>query len=158
VTPHHYWGTSTTVYPCSSTTVQWTSESGTTELSVYLSPAAGASHVLVPKLHSYSDGVHPPAQPRPHLLLGTPFTDLSASYNELTGQPTPSHTTVVTSLGMLASEIVVLPVLGARTTETMPSLVASIDPPTLGVLQAQVTKTAPIIATTSSVPAPALQT
>jgi hypothetical protein len=103
-------------------------------------------------------GFTSPAQPRPHLLLGTPFNDLSASYSELTGQPTPSHTTVVTSLGMSASETVVLPVSGARTTETVPSSVASTDPPTLGVLQAQVTETAPIVATTSSVPAPALQT
>jgi hypothetical protein len=53
---------------------------------------------------------------------------------------------------------VVLPVSGARTIETMPSSVVSTDPPTFGVLQAQVTETAPIVATTSSVPAPALQT
>jgi hypothetical protein len=98
------------------------------------------------------------AQPRPHLLSGTPFTNLSASYSELTGQPTPSHTTVVTSSGMSAFETVVLPVSGAETTETVSSSVVSIDPPTLGVFQAQVTKTAPIVATTSSVPAPALQT
>jgi hypothetical protein len=100
----------------------------------------------------------PPAQPRPHLLSGTPFTDLSASYSELTGQPTPSHTIVVTSSGMSAFETVVLPMSGVETTETVPSSVASIDPPTLGVLQAQVTETAPIVATTSSVPVPALQT
>jgi hypothetical protein len=49
-------------------------------------------------------------------------------------------------------------VSGARTTETVPSSVASTDPPTLGVFQAQVTETAPIVATKSSVPAPALQT
>jgi hypothetical protein len=48
-------------------------------------------------------GFTPPAQPRPHLLSGTPFTDWSASYSELTGQPTPSHTTIVTSSGMSAS-------------------------------------------------------
>jgi hypothetical protein len=59
---------------------------------------------------------------------------------------------------MSAFETVILPVSGAGTTETMPSSVASTDPPTLGVLQSQVTETAPIIATTSSVPAPALQT
>jgi hypothetical protein len=47
-------------------------------------------------------------------------------------------------------------VSGAGTTETVPSSVASIDPPTLGVFQAQATVTAPIIATTPSVPAPAL--
>jgi hypothetical protein len=97
-----------------------------------------------------------PAQPRPHLLSGTPFTDLSASYSELTGQPTPSHTIVVTSSGMSVFEIVVLPVSGAGTIETVPSSVASIDPPTLGIFQAQVIETAPIVATTSSVPAPAL--
>jgi hypothetical protein len=90
--------------------------------------------------------------------LGTPFTDLSASYSELIGQPTLSHTTVVTSSGMSASEIVVLPVSGARTAETVPSSVASTDPPTLGIFQAQATETAPIVATISSVPAPALQT
>jgi hypothetical protein len=103
-------------------------------------------------------GFTPPAQPRPHLLLGTPFIDLSASYNELTGQPSPSHTTVVTSSGMSASETVALPVSGTGTIETVSLSVASIDPPTVGAFQAQVTETAPIVATTSSVPAPALQT
>jgi hypothetical protein len=77
-------------------------------------------------------GFTPPAQPRPHLLSSTPFTNLSASYSELTGQPTPSHTTVVTSSGMSASETVVLPVSGTGTIESVPSSVASIDPPTLG--------------------------
>jgi hypothetical protein len=101
-------------------------------------------------------GFTPPAQPRPHILSSTPFTDLSASYSELTGQPTPSHTTVVTSSGMSVSETVVLPVSGAGTIETVPSSVASTDPPTLGIFQAQVTETAPIVATTSSVPAPPL--
>jgi hypothetical protein len=76
----------------------------------------------------------------------------------LTGQPTPSHTTVVTSSGMSASETVALLVLGTRTIETVPWSVASTDPPTVGTFQAQVTETAPIVATTSSVPAPALQT
>jgi hypothetical protein len=59
---------------------------------------------------------------------------------------------------MSASETAVLPVSGAGTTETLPSLVASTDPPTLGVFQAQATVTAPIVATTPSVAAPALQT
>jgi hypothetical protein len=103
-------------------------------------------------------GFTPLAQPRPHLLSGTPFIDLSASYSELTGQPTPSHTTVVTSSGMSASETVALPVSGARTIETVPSLVASTDPPTVGTFQAYVTETAPIVATMASAPAPALQT
>jgi hypothetical protein len=80
-------------------------------------------------------GFTPPAQPRPHLLSGTPFTDLSASYSELTGQPTRSHTTIVTFSGMSASETVALLVLGAGTIETVPSSVASIDPPTLGVFR-----------------------
>jgi hypothetical protein len=103
-------------------------------------------------------GFSPPAQPRPHLLSGTPFTDLSATYSELTGQPTPSYTTFVTTSGMSASETALLPVLGAATTETVPSSVALTDPPTLGVFQAQATVTTPIVATTPSVPAPALQT
>jgi hypothetical protein len=77
-----------------------------------------------------------PTQPRPYLLSDTPFTDLSATYSELTGQPTPSYTTFVTTSGMSASETVVLPVSGAATTETVPSSVASTDPPTLGVFQA----------------------
>jgi hypothetical protein len=81
---------------------------------------------------------------------------LSASYSELTGQPTPSHTTVVTTSGMSASETVVPPVTGTGTTESMPSSVASTDPPIVGAFQAQVTETAPIVATTSLVPAPAL--
>jgi hypothetical protein len=59
---------------------------------------------------------------------------------------------------MSASETVALPVLGTGTIETVPSSVASTDPPTLGVFQAQVIEIAPIIATTCSVPAPALQT
>jgi hypothetical protein len=59
---------------------------------------------------------------------------------------------------MSASKTAFPPVSGAGTTETVPSSVASIDPPTLGVLQAQATVTAPIVATTPSVPAPALQT
>jgi hypothetical protein len=47
-------------------------------------------------------------------------------------------------------------VSGTGTTETVPLSVASTDPPTVGALQAQVTETAAIVATTSSVPAPAL--
>jgi hypothetical protein len=93
-------------------------------------------------------GFTPPAQPRPHLLTGTP----------LTGQLTPSHTTVVTSSGMSASEIVAPLVIGTGTTEIVPSSVASTDPPTVGVFQAPVTETALIVATTSLVPAPTLQT
>jgi hypothetical protein len=83
---------------------------------------------------------------------------LSASYSELTGQPTPSYTTVVTTSGMSAFETALPPVLGAETTETVPSSVASTDPPTLGVFQAQATVTTPIVATTPSVPTLALQT
>jgi hypothetical protein len=49
-------------------------------------------------------------------------------------------------------------VSGAGTTKTLPSSVASIDPPTLGVFQAQTIVIAPIVATTPSVAAPALQT
>jgi hypothetical protein len=59
---------------------------------------------------------------------------------------------------MSASELAFPPVSGAGTTETLPSSVASTDPPTLGVFQAQATVTAPIVATTPSVAAPALQT
>jgi hypothetical protein len=104
-------------------------------------------------------GFTPPVQLRPHLLIGTPFsTDLSASYSELTGQPTPSHTTVLTTSGMSASETVDPPVTGTETTETVPSSVASIDPLTVGALQAQVIETAALVATTSSVPTPTLQT
>jgi hypothetical protein len=100
-------------------------------------------------------GFTPPVQPRPHLLIDTPFTDFSASYSELTSQPTPSHTTVVTSSGMSALETVAPPVIGTGTTETVPSSVASTDPLTVGAVQAQVTETAPIVTTTSLVPAPA---
>jgi Tfp pilus assembly protein PilX len=49
-------------------------------------------------------------------------------------------------------------VIGTGTTETVPSSVASTNPPTVGAIQAQVTETAPIVATTSSVPTPAPQT
>jgi hypothetical protein len=47
-------------------------------------------------------------------------------------------------------------VTGAATTDTLPSLVASTDPPTLGVFQAQATVTDPIVASTPSVDAPPL--
>jgi hypothetical protein len=100
-------------------------------------------------------GFTPSAQPRPHLLSGTPFTDLSATYSELTGQPMPLYTTFVTTSGMSASETA-LPLVTGETTETVPSSIASTDPPTLGVFQAQATVTAPIVATTLSVPAPVL--
>jgi hypothetical protein len=59
---------------------------------------------------------------------------------------------------MSASETAALPVSVATTTETVPSSVASTDPPTLGVFQAQAIVTTPIVATTPSVTAPALQT
>jgi hypothetical protein len=59
---------------------------------------------------------------------------------------------------MSASETTFPPMSGGGTTETLPSSVASTDPPTLGVFQAQATVTAPIVATTPSVAAPALQT
>jgi hypothetical protein len=49
-------------------------------------------------------------------------------------------------------------VTGTGTTETVPSSVALTNPPIVGVVQAQVTETAPIVATTSLVPAPAPQT
>jgi hypothetical protein len=68
------------------------------------------------------------------------------------------HTTVETTTGMSASETTLPPVSGAGTTETVPLSVASTDPLTLGVFQAQVTVTAPIVATSPLVPAPALQT
>jgi hypothetical protein len=47
-------------------------------------------------------------------------------------------------------------VTGTRTTETVPSSVASTDPPTIGTLQAQVIETAALVATTSSALAPEL--
>jgi hypothetical protein len=59
---------------------------------------------------------------------------------------------------MSASETAAFPVTGAATTDTLPSSVASIDPPTHGVFQAQATVTAPIVATTPSIAAPTLQT
>jgi hypothetical protein len=90
-------------------------------------------------------------------LTGTPFVDLSATYSELTGQPTLLHTTFATSSGLLASEAAVPPVTGIGTTETVPSSVASTDPPAIGSLQAQVTKTTPLVAI-SLVPVPVDQT
>jgi hypothetical protein len=64
----------------------------------------------------------------------------------------------VTTSEVSASETAALSVSGAVTTETLPSSVASIDPPTLGVFQAQATVTAPLVASTPSVAAPALPT
>jgi hypothetical protein len=58
---------------------------------------------------------------------------------------------------MSASETVAPLVIGTETMETVPSSVASTDPPTIGTLQAQVTETAALVATTSSAPAPELQ-
>jgi hypothetical protein len=49
-------------------------------------------------------------------------------------------------------------VTGAATIDTLPSSVASTDPPTLGVFQAQATVTDPIVASTPSVTIPPLQT
>jgi hypothetical protein len=99
-----------------------------------------------------------PAQPGPHLLSGTAFPDFSATYSELTGQPTLSYSIFVTTSDMSASETAAFPVTGAATTDTLPSSVASTDPPTLGVFQAQATVTDPIVASTPSVAAPPLQT
>jgi hypothetical protein len=76
----------------------------------------------------------------------------------LIGQSTPSHTTLTTSSGLSASEAAVPPVTGTGTTETVPSSVASIDPPAVGSLQAQVIETAPLVVTSSSVPVPVVQT
>jgi hypothetical protein len=59
---------------------------------------------------------------------------------------------------MSALETVLPLVSGPGTTETVPSSVASTDPPTLGVFQAQATVTAPIVATTPSVATPTLPT
>jgi hypothetical protein len=75
----------------------------------------------------------------------------------LTDQPTPSQTTVLTTIEISALETVAPLVPGTRTTETVPSSVASTDPPMIGTLQAQVTETATLVATTSSAPAPKLQ-
>jgi hypothetical protein len=94
----------------------------------------------------------------PYLLTGTSLsTDLSASYSELIGQPTPSQTTVLPTIEMSVLEIVAPLVTGTGTTEIVPSSVASTDPPMIGTLQAQVTETAALVATTSSALAPELQ-
>jgi hypothetical protein len=58
---------------------------------------------------------------------------------------------------MSVSETVAPLVTGTRTTEIVPLSVASTDPPTVGTLQAQVTETAALVATTSSASAPELQ-
>jgi hypothetical protein len=58
---------------------------------------------------------------------------------------------------MSALEIVAPLVMRTGTMETVPLLVASTDPSTIGTLQAQVTETAALVATTSSAPAPELQ-
>jgi hypothetical protein len=77
-------------------------------------------------------GFTPPAQPGPHLLPGTVFPNFSATYSELTRQPSPSYTTLVSTSEMSASETAAFLVTGAATTDTLPSSVASTDPPTLG--------------------------
>jgi hypothetical protein len=59
---------------------------------------------------------------------------------------------------MSASETVAPLLTGTGTTETVPSSVALTDPPPVGILQAQVTETAALVVTTSSAPAPELQT
>jgi hypothetical protein len=102
-------------------------------------------------------GFTPPAQPGPHLLSGLAFPDFNATYSELTGQPTPSYSTFVTTSDMSASEIAAFLVTGAATIDTLSSSVAFTDPPTLGVFQAQAIVTDPIVASTPSVTAPHLQ-
>jgi hypothetical protein len=68
-------------------------------------------------------------------MTDTPLsTDLSASYSELTGQPTPSQTTVLTTTKISASETVAPLVTGTETTEIVLLSVASTDPPTIGTL------------------------
>jgi hypothetical protein len=80
-------------------------------------------------------GFTPPVQLRPHLLTSTLFsTDLSASYSELTGQPTSSQTTVLTTTEISTLETVAPLVTGTETTETIPSSVASTVPPMIGTL------------------------
>jgi hypothetical protein len=59
---------------------------------------------------------------------------------------------------MSASEIAAFLVIGAATTDTLPSSVVSTDHPTLGVFQAQAIVTDPIVASTPSVTTPLLQT
>jgi hypothetical protein len=83
--------------------------------------------------------------------------DLSASYSELTGQPTPSQTIVLTTTEMSALETMDPLVTGTGTIEAVPLSVALTDPPTVGTLQAQVIETTALVATTSSAPAPELQ-
>jgi hypothetical protein len=49
----------------------------------YTSPQQQVSQTFQsPSYTPIQMGFTPPAQPRPHLLLGTPFTDLSATYSE----------------------------------------------------------------------------
>jgi hypothetical protein len=57
---------------------------------------------------------------------------------------------------MSISETVAPLVMGTGTTEIVSSSVASTDPPMIDTLQAQVTKTATLVATTSSALAPEL--
>jgi hypothetical protein len=59
---------------------------------------------------------------------------------------------------MSALETTAFLVTGATTIDTLPFSVASTDPPTLGVFQAQATVTDPIVASTPLVDAPPLQT
>jgi hypothetical protein len=58
---------------------------------------------------------------------------------------------------MLVLETVAPLVTRTGTTETVPLSIASTDPPTIGTLQAQVTETATLVATTSSALALELQ-
>jgi hypothetical protein len=94
------------------------------------------------------------AQHRPHLLTGTPLsTDLSASYSELTGQPTPTQSIALTTTSDVSALEIVAPLVtgtGTGTIETVPLSIASTDPPTTGTLQAQVTETTSLMATTST--------
>jgi hypothetical protein len=72
-----------------------------------------------------------------------------ATNSELTGQPTPSQTTALTTTSeVLALETVVAPVIGIETTETIPSSIASTEPPQTGTLQAPATETDTRVGTT----------
>jgi hypothetical protein len=79
------------------------------------------------------------------------------SYSELIDQPTPSQTTVLTTTEVSVSKTVAPLVIGTGTIETIPSSIASTDPPMIGTLQAQVTETAVLMATTSTAIASELQ-
>jgi hypothetical protein len=74
-------------------------------------------------------GFTPTTQFQSQLLTDTPVSrDLSARYSEFIGQPTPSHTTVLTTTSEVSASEAAAPLM-TETIEMIPSSVSLTEPP-----------------------------